>query len=153
VRRLYELGRHGQKSGLGYYRYEGRKAVPDPELQGITRELADCYGIQRRETIDVQEIRDRLLLPLINEGVRLLEEGIVSRASDIDLVWAHGYGFPDYLGGPMFYAETLGLGQIVERMAHFSTTRGNAYGYWTAAALLQQLAATGSRLQDVGVKS
>jgi 3-hydroxyacyl-CoA dehydrogenase len=153
VRRLYAIGRHGQKAGRGYYRYEGRKAVPDPELQEITRELADSYGVHRRATIDRQEIRDRLLLPLINEGFRLLEEGIASRASDIDLVWAHGYGFPDHLGGPMFHATTLGLGRIIERMAHFANTRGNAYGYWTPSALLQQLATTGSRLQDVGGKS
>jgi 3-hydroxyacyl-CoA dehydrogenase len=148
VRKLFELGRSGQKVGRGYYRYEGRKALPDPELDQITAALAAEHGIFRREHIKKEEIIERLLYPLINEGVRILEEGIAYRSSDIDVVWTSGYGFPDHLGGPMFYTKSLGLARIARVLDDYAQSRGNAYGYWTPSALLTQLAANGRSLQD-----
>lgn len=146
VRRLHELGRNGQKAGRGYYRYEGRKALPDPEVDQIARELADRHGIARRTKIESSEIAERLLFPLINEGARILEEGIAYRGSDIDVVWTSGYGFPDHRGGPMFHADMVGLPHIVARLAHYAIARGNTHGYWTASRLLTQLAAQGGQL-------
>jgi 3-hydroxyacyl-CoA dehydrogenase len=148
VRRLFEIGRTGQKTGRGYYRYEGRSAVPDPEVDTVVGDLARQHGIERRAGIDPQEIVERLMYPLINEGVRILEEGIAYRAGDIDVIWTSGYGFPDHLGGPMFHADTTGLQHVVDRLAHHARTRGNVHGYWTPAPLLCQLAAQGGRLQD-----
>lgn len=148
VRRLFELGRMGQKAGVGYYRYQGRTAVADPVVNEVARELASRHGIERRAAIEPQEIVERLMYPLINEGARILEEGIAYRGGDIDVVWTSGYGFPDHLGGPMFYADATGLQHIVDRLAHYAQTRGNAQGYWTPAQLLQKLAAEGGRLQD-----
>lgn len=145
VRRLFELGRHGQKTGRGYYRYEGRNALPDPELEPIARELAARHGVGRRTGIEPREIVERLIFPLINEGARIMEEGIAYRASDIDVVWTNGYGFPDHLGGPMFHADQLGLRHIVDQLDFYGGSRGNRHGYWTPAALLARLAATSGR--------
>jgi 3-hydroxyacyl-CoA dehydrogenase len=141
VRQMFALGRFGQKTGAGYYRYEGRKAVPDPETERIAAEMAQAHGIRRRTEIADQEIVERLLYSMVNEGCKILEEGIAYRASDIDVVWTAGYGFPDFRGGPMFMAEQLGLAQVVARLQHYATTRGNPFGYWTLSPLLQQLAA------------
>ncbi|WP_312835614.1 3-hydroxyacyl-CoA dehydrogenase NAD-binding domain-containing protein [Comamonas sp.] len=141
VRKMFELGRFGQKTSLGYYRYEGRQALPDPEAGRIAAELAQAHGIAQRSDIAAQEIVERLLYSMVNEGCKILDEGIAYRASDIDVVWAAGYGFPDFRGGPMFMAEQIGLAQIVERLEHQATTRGNRYGYWTVSPLLQRLAA------------
>jgi 3-hydroxyacyl-CoA dehydrogenase len=148
VRKLFELGRHGQKTGAGYYRYEGRTPVPDPELARIARELAEQHGIARRADITDPEIVERLLYPLMNEGVRILEEGIAYRPGDIDVVWVAGYGFPDHRGGPMFMADRIGLRTIAERLSHYAAERGNPFGYWTPAPLLTRLAAEGTRLAD-----
>lgn len=148
VRKLFALGRFGQKSGAGYYRYEGRAPLPDPELGRICEALALEHGIVRRADIAAPEIVERLLYPLINEGTRILEEGIAYRSGDIDVVWVSGYGFPDHRGGPMFMADALGLQTIVARLAHYATVRGNAHGYWTASPLLVSLAAHGKQVSQ-----
>lgn len=114
---LCEAGRFGQKTGRGYYRYEpgSRVPLPDPELQELIARTAATGGIAQR-LVSADEIIERTLYPMINEGYRLLDEGIAARASDIDLVWVHGYGFPRALGGPMFWAEQGGLGHILARL-------------------------------------
>lgn len=136
VRRLHELGRHGQKTGAGFYRYEGRVAKPDPLLTQIAFSLAREHGIERRDSIEPKEILERLLCPLINEGFKILEEGIAYRPGDIDVVWVAGYGFPDFTGGPMWMANAIGLDHIAERIEHHASRTGNPFGYWTAAKSL-----------------
>jgi 3-hydroxyacyl-CoA dehydrogenase len=148
VQKLFAQGQFGQKTGLGYYRYEGRQALPNPAVDVLAQELAQAHGIVRRKDISRAEITERLLYPLINEGVRILEESIAYRPGDIDVVWTAGYGFPDHVGGPIFMADEVGLPQIVQRMAHYAQTRGNAYGYWNVSPLLQSLADQGQRLSD-----
>lgn len=140
---LYALGRFGQKSSRGYYRYEGRERKDDPEVVALAGQIAGELGIQRRVISD-QEIHDRCLLMLINEGIQLLDEGIARRSSDIDLVWINGYGFPAWRGGPLHYAERLGLAQVLERIDHYRQTLG-AYGamWFQPAALLERLVASG----------
>ncbi len=147
-RQLFELGRFGQKTGAGYYRYEGRSPVADPEIQEIANELAERHGIRRRASISQEEIFERLFYPMVNEAARILEEGIAYRASDIDVIWTSGYGFPDHRGGPMFLADEIGLTQIVERLDHYGRKHGNLFGYWTTSPLLTQLARCGKRLSD-----
>jgi len=151
VRRLFELGRFGQKTGAGYYRYDGRQPVEDPMTQQIAQELATRHGITRRTDIGAPEIVERLLYPMINEGAKILEEGIAYRPGDIDVVWTAGYGFPDHLGGPIFMADRIGLPTIVARLAHYAQVRVDRFGYWTPSALLTTLAATGRRLSDVAL--
>jgi 3-hydroxyacyl-CoA dehydrogenase len=148
VRRMFELGRFGQKTGAGYYRYEGRKPVTDPETARVAEGLAKAHGIARRSDIRAQEIVERLLYPMINEGVKILEEGIAYRPSDIDMVWTSGYGFPDHRGGPIFMADQIGLPAIAERIAHYASARGNPHGYWSASSLLTDLARQGRKLSD-----
>ncbi len=148
VRELFELGRFGQKTGVGYYRYEGRTPVPDPELTAICERLAARHGITRRSGIKDSEIIERLLYPLINEGAAILAEGIAYRPGDIDVIWVAGYGFPDHRGGPMFMADDIGLNVIVERLAHYAAIRGDAYHYWTASPWLADRAASGRRVSD-----
>jgi 3-hydroxyacyl-CoA dehydrogenase len=148
VQKLHALGRHGQKTGAGYYRYEGRVPVPDPAVTALAAELAADHGIVRRSAIADEEIVERLLYPLMNEGVRILEEGIAYRPGDIDVVWVAGYGFPDHRGGPMFMADEIGLPRILERLRHYAEARGNAFGYWTPAPLLERLVRSGRRLSD-----
>ena len=146
VRKLFELGRFGQKTGAGYYRYEGRTPIPDPAVSASARSLGELHGIRYREEISREEIVERLLYPLINEGLCILEEGIAYRSGDIDVVWIAGYGFPDHRGGPMFMAEQIGLDKIAQRLAHYAQERGNAFGYWSRSALLTRLAETGEAL-------
>ncbi|ARP92976.1 3-hydroxyacyl-CoA dehydrogenase NAD-binding domain-containing protein [Bordetella genomosp. 13] len=149
VGRLLETGRLGQKAGKGYYRYEGRQAVDDPEVQALCEELARRHGIARRDRIADQEIVERCLYPLINEGARILEEGIAYRPGDVDVVWTHGYGFPDYLGGPIFMADhVIGLPVVRDRLTHYADVKGNAQGYWTLSPLLERCAAQGTTLSD-----
>jgi 3-hydroxyacyl-CoA dehydrogenase len=143
VRRLFEQGRHGQKSGAGYYRYEGRAPVEDPATAQLAETLAGKLGIVRRTDIGDAEIVERLLYPLVAEGARILEEGIAYRASDIDIVWTAGYGFPDHRGGPMWMADRIGVAHIVQRMRAHAERTGNAWGYWTVPALLARSAAQG----------
>ncbi len=142
--RLCELGRFGQKTGLGWYRYEAgkRDAVPDPAVNELIGGYRKEIGTVPRKIADA-EIVERCILALVNEGARILEEGIAQRASDIDMVYLTGYGFPLYRGGPMLYADMLGLYSIVRSMARLAT---NAYAdpaFWQPAPLLAKLAAEG----------
>jgi 3-hydroxyacyl-CoA dehydrogenase len=139
---LVEHGRLGQKSGRGFYRYEAnaRRGVPDPEVSALIRGEAARLGIAARE-IGEAEIVERCTLALINEGARILEEGIAARSADIDVIWCNGYGYPRYRGGPMFYADTLGLGHVLERIGRYATALGGRY--WQAAGLLERLARAG----------
>ncbi|MGB0160270.1 MAG: 3-hydroxyacyl-CoA dehydrogenase NAD-binding domain-containing protein [Thalassovita mediterranea] len=144
--RLFELGRLGQKTGRGSYVYEGRTRVEDPEIVQISAHLADLHGVKRRE-IDDQEILERCLFPLINEGFLILEEEIATRPGDCDLIWVNGYGFPNWRGGPMHYADEIGLSQILERMTHYRQSLGTYGEMWfTPAPLLEQLATSGVTL-------
>ncbi|SFP81257.1 3-hydroxyacyl-CoA dehydrogenase [Geopseudomonas sagittaria] len=140
---LYTLGRYGQKSGRGMYIYEGRERRDDPEVLTMAERLAGELGIQRRSISD-QEIHDRCLFMLINEGIQILDEGIALRAGDIDLVWTCGYGFPTWLGGPLHYAEQLGLERVLSGIRQYREQLG-AYGelWFKPAALLEQLVAAG----------
>ncbi len=140
--RLTEMGRLGQKAGLGFYRYEKgtREAVEDPKVINLVEQLAAERGIRRRE-IDEQEIVERCILSLINVGAMVLEEGIAARASDVDVVWISGYGFPRHLGGPMFYADTLGLSEVLQRICHYHKSLGH---YWRPSTLIERLASEGS---------
>jgi len=133
TRRLHALGRRGQKSGLGYYRYRGRQALPDAEVGRLAAELAERHGIVRRRRIDDAEILRRCLYPLVNSGRRLIAEDRVRRASDIDLIWTYGYGFPQARGGPMHWAGGLGEDALESGMREFARRFGNDYGYWTSA--------------------
>ena len=148
VQKLFAIGRHGQKTAAGYYKYEGRKAIPDVQTTQIAQELAAEHGIVRRARIPQQEIVERLLYPMINEGTKILEEGIAYRPSDIDVIWTAGYGFPDHQGGPMFMADEIGLTTVFERLYHYARERGNRYGYWTPSRLLTALAAGDQRITD-----
>ena len=140
--RLVEMGRKGQKTGAGIYKYEpgNRLPQPDPEIASLIEQLADENGIKRRD-VAADEIVERCMLALINEGVDILSEGVAQRASDIDVVYANGYGFPRYRGGPMFYADELGASHILERIGHYQDIHGAKW--WTPSPLLRELAATG----------
>ena len=142
---LVEMERLGQKSGAGYYSYdpETRKRENDHTVQDLVESVAEQFGVTRRD-VGEQEILDRLLLALVNEGANILEEGIAARPSDIDIVYLNGYGFPAWRGGPMFYADTLGLAEVVSRMAALKEATGD--DCWEPAALLQKLLAEGSTL-------
>ena len=142
---LVEMERLGQKSGAGYYSYDPdtRKRENDDTVQQLIESVAEQFGVTRRE-IGEQEILDRLLLALVNEGANILEEGIAARPSDIDIVYLNGYGFPAWRGGPMYYADTLGLAEVVSRMEALKEATGD--DCWEPAALLQKLLAEGSTL-------
>jgi 3-hydroxyacyl-CoA dehydrogenase len=139
---LYELGRFGQKSGRGFYIYEGRERKDDPEVVALAQRIAGELGIQQR-VIGDEEIHDRCLFTLINEGIQLLDEGIAQRSSDIDLVWINGYGFPAWLGGPLHHAESLGLKKVLISLQHYRAALG-AYGemWFQPAPLLERLVAS-----------
>jgi 3-hydroxyacyl-CoA dehydrogenase len=145
--RLCAMGRYGQKTGAGWYRYpEGSRApVADPEVERLIEECARGAGIARR-TIAPEEIVERTVYALVNEGARILEEGIALRAVDIDIIYVHGYGFPAYRGGPMWYADTVGLKQAYERVREFEKQHGDL---WTPAPLLQRLVETGKAFADL----
>ncbi len=143
--KLCEMGRYGQKTGKGWYLYgEDRKAAPDPEVLRLIRESAREAGIAQREFTD-EEIVERTLYGLINEGARILEEGSAQRAADIDVIYINGYGFPAWRGGPMFYADTVGLRRIFERICQFENELGQR---WKPAPLLQRLAAEGKSFRE-----
>ena len=146
--RICEQGRYGQKTGAGWYRYEEGSRVPIPDaaihelIAGVSAEL----GITRR-TIDDDEIIPRCLYPLVNEGAKILDEGLALRASDIDVIWMHGYGFPRYRGGPMFWADLVGLRTIYDTMSRLR----DEHGEWLdPAPLLRRLAEQGKGFKDVG---
>ncbi len=144
---LVEAGRLGQKSGSGFYRYDPETrahAADDAVLDIISRE-ADALGISRRE-IDASEIVDRLVLALINEGLRIVDEGIAQRPSDIDVVYVYGYGFPAWRGGPMFYGDAVGLDTVYTRVLEFRDRFGAEN--WTPAPLLETLARDGRSLAE-----
>jgi 3-hydroxyacyl-CoA dehydrogenase len=139
--KLCELGRRGQKTGAGYYKYDPqtRERSIDPVVEELVVEFAKKAGRERRAVSD-QEILERCLYSMVNEGARILEEGIALRASDIDVVWVNGYGWPVYRGGPMFWADSVGLGKIVESLKGYQKRHGDA---WQPAELLIKLAEQG----------
>src|SRR5436190_3546514 len=140
--RICELGRFGQKTGSGYFKYEkgDRTPIPDPDVEKIIVDVATEQGITRRFISD-EEILHRLLYPMVNEGAKILEEKIAIRASDIDVIWVYGYGWPVYRGGPMFWADQIGLKALRDRMLEFKRATGDPF--WTPAPLLERLAADG----------
>lgn len=142
---LCESGRRGQKNGNGYYTYDPatRAATPDPEVEEIIKEFAEQRGITQREVSD-QEILERCLYPMVNEGAKILAEGIAIRGSDVDVVWINGYGWPMYTGGPMFWADTVGLSDVAERIKHYGSTLGGEH--WSISPLIEQLVAEGASL-------
>jgi 3-hydroxyacyl-CoA dehydrogenase len=143
--KLYELGRVGQKSGSGWYRYdENRKPSPDPIVNDLIKATAREAGIPQRTFTD-REIVERCIYALVNEGARIVEDGSAGRASDIDVIYANGYGFPAWRGGPMFHADLVGLPVIHERIAAFHREHGER---WAPAPLLSRLAATGGTFRD-----
>lgn len=143
--RLCELGRFGQKTGAGWYKYdENRKPSPDPQVFGLIRQWTSEARMARRE-ISANEIVDRCIYTLVNEGARLLEEGIALRAVDIDIIYLNGYGFPAYRGGPMWYADTIGLKNVYERIREFQQRLGS---WWEPAPLLQRLAEQGKTFAE-----
>ena len=145
---LCEAGHFGQKAGRGFYLYEegSRTPKPDPFVQELIEKKAAELGVERRE-ISADEITERTLYPMINEGAKILEERIAARASDIDVVWVNGYGFPVAKGGPMFWAERFGIKTIVERLEHWHQKTGNPL--FEPAPLLRQLALTGGGFADL----
>src|SRR6202790_4152225 len=144
---LCELGRYGQKTGAGWYKYDAqRRAMPDPLVTELVRKWVDEAGIAQRQ-ISAGEITERCLYALVNEGARILEEGYALRASDIDIIYLNGYGFPAHRGGPMWYADTVGLKHVYERISEFHRQHGEI---WQPAPLLQQLAEQGKTFADFG---
>ncbi len=139
--RLCEAGRRGQKTNAGYYDYKpgDRTPIPNEDVVKMIREFAASKQIRQRDVTD-EEILERCLIPMVNEGAKILSEGIAIRASDIDVVWVHGYGWPVYRGGPMYWANTYGLDKIVARMREFAN---DDPVFWTPAPLLEELAASG----------
>jgi 3-hydroxyacyl-CoA dehydrogenase len=145
--RVCEVGRFGQKTGKGFYRYEpgSRKPIPDPEVEQIIQKYRDEIGIKPRAISD-DEIVERCIYALVNEGAHILEEGIALRASDIDMVYLTGYGFPPFRGGPMFYADTVGLKSVLSAIERFQ--KGYQGSQWKPAPLLVRLAKEGRRFND-----
>ena len=140
VDKLYALGRYGQKTGAGWYKYdENRRAIPDAEVTALIEKTANEAGIARRE-ISATEIVERSVYALINEGAKILDEGFALRASDIDIVYLNGYGFPAWRGGPMWYADTVGVKTVYDRVCEFHAQHGD---WWEPAPLLKRLAEEG----------
>jgi 3-hydroxyacyl-CoA dehydrogenase len=144
IDRICEMGRYGQKTGAGVYKYEPgkRDPIPDPAIQELVVNYSKEIGVARRKITD-DEIVHRCVYALMNEGAKILEEGIAARASDLDIVYLTGYGFPLYRGGPMLYADMQGLVNVVGMMNRF---RKNPHGdphFWEPAALLARLAGEG----------
>jgi 3-hydroxyacyl-CoA dehydrogenase len=139
--RLYEMGRYGQKTQAGWYRYEAgsRKGIPDPLVESLAAEAAARRGVTRRPIAD-DEIIARITTALANEGARVLEDGFAIRASDIDVIYCNGFGFPRHRGGPMFYAGTVGLATVLARVRAYRQQFGD---YWQPAPLLERLVAEG----------
>ncbi len=148
---LVEMGRLGQKSGKGFYNYdpETRRPSPDAEVQAVIEKEAAALGIERRE-IGADEIVDRLIFALANEGFRILEEGIAQRPGDIDIVYLYGYGFPAWRGGPMHYAEAVGLDKVLARIVEFRDRFGEEN--WTPAPLLEELVGEGKSLTEWSIR-
>jgi len=142
---LCEMDRRGQKNGKGFYDYdENRVAKPSPEVEKVILDFAEKRQIQRRQISD-QEILERCLYPMVNEGAKILEEGKAIRASDIDIVWINGYGWPVYRGGPMFWGELVGLDKVLAGMKAFQEKHGDDF---KPSALLERLVAEGKGFKD-----
>ena len=137
---LVGMGRNGQKTSAGIYKYEGRNPVPDAEVTALAKAEAERLNVPQIEVSD-EEIIERLLYSMINEGALILDEGIAMRSSDIDVVFCHGYGMPRYRGGPMMYGDIVGLSHVVAAMDKYRARYGDLY--WTPAPLLAKLAASG----------
>jgi 3-hydroxyacyl-CoA dehydrogenase len=142
---LCESGRRGQKNGRGYYTYDPdtRASTPDPEVEQMIRDFAATKGVDQREVSDA-EVLERCLYPMVNEGAKILDEGIAVRASDIDVVWVNGYGWPVYRGGPMFWADTVGLGEVVAKINEYHEQLGG--DHWRPSPRLAELAASDTPL-------
>ena len=145
--RLFEMGRYGQKTGAGWYKYEpgSRTRIPDPVIEEIAAEAAARRGITRR-TIGDEEIIARIMTALANEGARVLEDGMAIRAGDIDVIYCYGFGYPRHRGGPMFYADTVGLPAVLKRVHEYRRQFGD---YWKPAPLLEQRVAEGRGFHTV----
>lgn len=146
---ICELGRFGQKTGKGYFLYEpgSRLPISDPEIEALCMGKALELGVPRR-AITLDEIQERLIFPLINEAALILDEGIAERASDIDLIWINGYGFPVWHGGPLFYADQIGLAHVVERLAHYAKRSGDQR--LAPASLLMRMIEKGQKFSELG---
>ncbi len=146
--RLCEMGRRGQKTGAGYYNYDPntRAKSPEPEVEGIINEFSEKMGKTRREFSD-EEILERCVYPMINEGAKILEEGMSFRPSDIDVVWVNGYGWPLHRGGPMHFADSIGLDKVAARLKEFQEQDGD--DFWQPAALIERLVADGQGFKDM----
>jgi 3-hydroxyacyl-CoA dehydrogenase len=143
--KLCEIGRYGQKTGAGWYKYdENRRAIPDPGVAQLVAKWSAEAGIPQRE-ISKQEIVDRCVYALVNEGARALEEGYALRAVDIDIIYLNGYGFPSYRGGPMWYADTVGLKNVYARIQEFHKKHGEL---WEPAPLLKRLVEENKKFTD-----
>ena len=141
------MGRYGQKTGAGWYRYEvgSRARIADPSVEDVVAEEAARRGVTRRAIAD-EEIIARIMTALANEGARVLEQGYAIRASDIDVVYVNGFGFPRHRGGPMFYADTVGLSTVLARVTSYREQFGD---YWRPASLVEKLAIEGSGFYGV----
>jgi 3-hydroxyacyl-CoA dehydrogenase len=143
--RLCEMGRYGQKTLKGWYRYdENRRASTDPEVTALVRKWSAEAGVPQRQ-ISADEIVDRCIYALVNEGARILEEGYALRAGDIDIIYLNGYGFPAYRGGPMWHADTVGLQKVYQRICELHQAHGEL---WEPAPLLRRLAETGKTFAE-----
>jgi 3-hydroxyacyl-CoA dehydrogenase len=143
--RLCEMGRFGQKTLAGWYKYdENRRPTADPEVAALVKKWTAEASIPQR-AIDAREIVDRCLYALVNEGARILEEGFALRSVDIDIIYVTGYGFPAYRGGPMWYADSVGLKNVYDRLCEFNRQHGEL---WEPAPLLKHLAETGGKFAD-----
>ncbi|MCL2715980.1 MAG: 3-hydroxyacyl-CoA dehydrogenase NAD-binding domain-containing protein [Alphaproteobacteria bacterium] len=149
---LCEAGRFGQKTARGYYRYEAgsRTPLPDPEVESLINDTLHRLGRERRVICD-QEILERMMYPMVNEGARILEEGIAARPSDIDVVWLNGYAWPIWRGGPMFWADSVGLDQIASRLSVYASQTGDPG--LEPAPLLRKLAVEGRTFASLAVKA
>jgi 3-hydroxyacyl-CoA dehydrogenase len=148
--RLCEMGRYGQKTGAGWYKYdENRRAIFDPTVEENVRKWAVETGV-KQHAISKEEIVDRLIYALVNEGARILEEGYALRAVDIDIIYLTGYGFPAHRGGPMWYADTVGLKKVYDRICEFHKQHGEL---WEPAPLLKRLAEEGKGFADFNTKT
>jgi 3-hydroxyacyl-CoA dehydrogenase len=141
-----EMGRYGQKTGSGFYIYEegNRKPIPDPSVIGIIENEAEKLGIKREPMTDA-EIEERCLFGLINEGAKILEEGIAYRPGDIDVIWSFGYGFPRFRGGPMYIADQIGSKALLAKIRGLQERHGD---YWKPASILEELAKNGKTFAE-----